>query len=1119
MEQDRKILARRSNLSPAKRALLEKRLRGEVKLDSPLKVIPRRSSSDSLPLSFAQQRLWFLHQLESDIPSYNEGGDVQLIGSLNVVALEQSINEVVRRHESLRTTFEMVEGQPVQVIAPVLSLTLPVVNLHELSKADQKTEVQRLATELSQRPFDLVQEPLLRWTLLQIGEQEYVLLFHIHHIVFDGWSWDIVIRELVALYDAFSTGKPSPLPELPIQYADFALWQRQWLQGAVLETQLAYWRTQLGNHPPVLQLPTDLPRPVVQTFRGASKSFSLRSEISEALKALSRHEDVTLFMILLAAFKILIYRYTGMEDIAVGSPIANRSREEIERLIGFFVNTLVLRTDLSGNPTFRELLKRVREVTLGAYAHQDLPFEQLVEELRPQRNLSYTPLFQVMFVLQNAPQSALELPGLTLNVLERNRGTANFDLTLYMHETEGSLSGTVEYNTDLFNETTIARLVSHLQTLLAGIVANPEQRLMELPLLTADEQQRLLVEWNDTETEYPCDKCIHQLFEAQAERTPDRVAVVFEGQQLTYQELNRRANQLAHYLKMIGVGLEVLVGICMERSIEMVIGLLGVLKAGGTYVPLDSAYPQERLAFILDDTQLPVLLTQQRLVQALPQHKAKIVCLDTDWERLAQESQENLVGAATTNNLAYVIYTSGSTGKPKGVAIEHHCTIALLNWAQKLFAQEDLAGVLASTSICFDLSVFELFVPLIWGGKAILVESALHLPTLHTAQEVTLINTVPSAIAELLTTDSVPASVCTVNLAGEPLQNALAQRIYQRNTVQKVFNLYGPSEDTTYTTFTWVKKGAKQLPPIGKPIANKQIYLLDEHLQPVPTGVPAQLYIAGDGLARSYLNRPELTAEKFIPNPFGDKPGTRLYKTGDLARYRADGNIEFLGRIDRQVKIRGFRIELGEIEAVLSQHPAVRETVVTAIEDESDNKRLIAYAVPLQNPLTINELRRFLEDKLPNYMVPTAFVILDKLPLTPNGKIDRRSLPIPEALRPELEVAYVMPRTEIERTIATVWQQALKVEKIGIHDNFFELGGHSLLMVKVNSQLRELFKTDLSMLDMFRYPTISFLAEYLGQVQNQTSFASETDIQIEKLEAGKAQQRKRLQKMKAMGNM
>ncbi|MBG1243498.1 non-ribosomal peptide synthetase [Nostoc sp. NZL] len=1055
--------------------------------------VPREGK---LPLSFAQQRLWFLDQLEPNSALYNIPVAVRLQGQLNILALEQSLKEVIRRHEILRTNFIKVDGQPVAIIQPESAWQLSVFDCEDLPTTEQHQHWQELATQQAQQPFDLATEPLVRATLLVLSETEHILLLIMHHIISDGWSMGVVMSELATLYEAFCIGQLSPLAELPIQYVDFAAWQRQWLQGDVLEAQLTYWQQQLANAPALLSLPTDRPRPAVQTFQGASQSFVLSVELIAALNLLSQEEGVTLFMTLLAAFDTLLYRYTDTEDILVGSPIANRNRSELEGLIGFFVNTLVFRADMSGNPSFRELLGRVQKTAMDAYSHQDLPFEMLVEALHPERNLSHTPVFQVMFVLQNAPMPKMELPGLTLSPLAVESLTAKFDLTLTMENTPNGFVGSWEYNTDVFDASTIERMTGHFQTLLAGIVANPKVPVSQLPLLTEIERYQLLYKWNDTQRDYPQDKCIHQLFEEQVERSPDAIAVVFEDQQLTYQELNQRANQLAHHLQKLGVGPEVLVGICVERSLEMVVGLLGILKAGGAYLPLDPDYPQQRLSFMLSDAKAKVLLTQQRLVERLTEHEAAVVCWDSDWQTFAQEDAENFARGVKSTNLAYVLYTSGSTGRPKAVAIEHRSPVALVSWASEVFSSQQLAGVLASTSICFDLSVFELFVPLCWGGKVILAVNALHLPTLPTANQVTLINTVPSAIAELIRVISLPDGVCTVNLAGEPLQNQLVQQIYQQKTIQHVFNLYGPSEDTTYSTFALIEKGISQLPTIGRPIANTQAYILDRYLQPVPIGVPGELYISGSGLARGYLNARELTQEKFISHPFSNDPHSRLYKTGDLVRYLSDGNIEYLGRIDYQVKIRGFRIELGEIESVLAQHPDVETSVVIARQDTPNTQSLVAYFVPShKQTLTISELRQFLKRKLPEYMVPSAFVMLETLPLTPNGKLDRKALPAPDTARPELDKVFVAPRTPIEEVIAGIWTQVLGLEKVGSNDNFFELGGHSLLATQVISRLRDAFQVELPLRYLFESPTIAELAQSIEELMKAGQGLKELPIQ------------------------
>jgi len=1096
-----------ADFSPEQRALFEKRLkqRGLNSLKTPDKSkieISKRKDHNELPLSFAQQRLWFFQQLNPDNSAYNVFNALRLEGLLNVALLEKVFTEIVRRHESLRTTFiTNSEGQPIQVIARAQSITLSIVDLKEAPNREQ--EVQRLGTAEVQRSFDLA-KPLLRITLLQLGETEYVLLLTMHHIISDRWSLGVFVREIKVLYETFSSEQPSPLPELPIQYADWAIWQRQYLQGEVLETQMAYWKQQLANLP-ILELPTDRPRPAVATYQGAKQSFELSKALSFALKALSTKERVTLFTLLLAAFKVLLYKYSNQNDIVVGTSIANRNRVETEGLIGFLVNTLMLRTNLSGNPTFRELLNQVREVTLGAYDHQDLSFDKLVDILNPERNLSQmAPLVPVHFDLQLVKVEQLELSDLSVSPLRFDNGTAKFEMRFNLLETDCGLTGLVEYSTNLFDTTTITRMVEHFQTLLEGIVANPQQRLSKLPLLTEPEQHQLLVEWNNTQTEYPQQQCIHQLFEVQVESTPNAVAVVFEDQQLTYSELNAKASQLAHYLKKHGVGPEVLVGICTERSLSMIIGLLGILKAGGAYVPLDPTYPQERLAFILKDTQVSVLLTQNKLLPRLPENDVHIVYLDTDWGVISQETEKNPDSSVTPLNLAYVIYTSGSTGKPKGVQIAHrnlvHSTTARIT-----YYQEPVTSFLLLSSFAFDSSVAGIFWTLCSGGILCLAQEGLQLEIpklveLIAQNHVSHLLSLPSLYAFLFQ-EAKPEqliSLRTVIVAGEPCPTELVQRHYQLHSETPLFNEYGPTEGTVWSSvyYSHSQQTRKQV-SIGCPITNTQIYILDSHLRPVPIGVSGEVYISGDGLARGYLNQPALTSEKFIPNPFGDRPGIRLYKTGDLACYLSDGNIEFLGRLDHQVKIRGHRIELGEIEAAISQHPAIRETVVVARLDSADSQRIVAYVVPQkEQTLTMTELRDFLESKLPNYMVPVALVMLEALPLTPNGKVDRKALPAPDTARPELEAVYHPPQTEVEKAIANIWEESLHVEDVGIHDNFFDLGGHSLLLVQVHSKLQKIFQRDFPLVEMFQYPTISCLARYFGQESSeQQSFTQHSHRQ------------------------
>ena len=1069
------------------------------------------------PMSFSQQRLWFLDQLEPNSASYNIPAALRLTGRLNVEALKQSLNEIVARHEVLRTTFATMDGEPVQVVAPMQEVDLSVVNLAPLPAEERETTVQRLADEEAQRPFDLRHGPLLRVTLLRLSDESHVLLVTMHHIISDGWSMGIFTNEVVTLYDAFAQNKPSPLPELPIQYADFAVWQREWLSGETLERQLSYWREQLIGAPPLLELPTDRPRPPVQTFRGDNEFFELSASLSQPLKTLSQQAGATLFMTLLAAWGVLLWRYSAQhaESVVIGSPIANRNRKEIEPLIGFFVNTLLFHLDFSGNPTFLELLAQVRQKALDAYAHQDLPFEKLVDELQPERNLSHSPLFQVMFVLQNAPTGSAKLSNIEISPFEAENRTAKFDLTLMMDEGEAKLSGMWEYNTDLFDRTTIQRMNQHFERLLAAIVANPHQPVAHLPLLTAAERQQLLVEWNQTEVAYPDDKCFHQWFEEQAEQTPNALALLFGEQQLTYRELNSLANRLATHLQTLGVGPDQLVGLCVERSLEMVVGLLGILKAGGAYVPLDPAYPQERLAFMLSDCGANVLLTQERLLDQVNQLRkdalsddAHIILLDQEWEALSagmtsQSAAQNAMSGVTPDNLAYIIYTSGSTGKPKGVQVSHqnlvHSTHARIS-----YYDEQPTSFLLLSSFAFDSSVAGIFWTLCQGGRLVLPpqdfqEEPQAIANLIAQHQASYLLGIPSFYALILTQTDLAklASLRAVIVGGEACPTELVKKHYERQPNTTLFNEYGPTEASVWCTVYKCRfPEERSQVPIGRPIPNSKLYILDAHLQPVPIGVPGQLYIGGAGVTRGYLNRPKLTQERFIPNPFGEG---KLYKSGDIARYirscgKERGNIDFLGRIDHQVKLRGYRIELGEIEAVLNEHAQVRETVAIVREDQPGDQRLVAYFVAKGQPApTSSDLRRYLNQKLPDYMVPSLLVELDAMPLTPSRKIDRRALPAPDLSRSNLDEPFVAPRTPTEETIASIFASVLQIEQVGIHDNFFELGGHSLLATQVNSRMRKTFQLDFPLRDLFEEPTVAQLAEQVETLRWASQKGVETD--------------------------
>jgi amino acid adenylation domain-containing protein len=1041
----------------------------------PVEPAPR---DEELPLSFAQQRLWFLDQLEPESSFYNIPVALRLVGKLDVEAFERSLDEVVDRHEVLRTIFVKIDGRIVQRIEKERSAKLIIIDLGGLDEEERERRANELSAEEAAKPFDLGRGPLLRMTLLKLRDEEHMLLSTMHHIVSDGWSMEVLVREIAALYEAFSSGNPSPLSDLPIQYADYAYWQRQWVSGEVLDGQLQYWKRQLGDAPSVLQLPTDRPRPAVQTFAGATIALPLPQAVTEALIRMSNREGVTLFMTMLAAFQTLLYRYTGQEDISIGTPIAGRNRLETEGLIGLFVNTLVMRTVLSPRLTFSELLRQVRDIVLDGNAHQEIPFEKLVEELGVERSLSWTPVFQVLMTLQNASRFTFELPGLKMIPLAVDNNTAKFDLTMFLIESPEGLSATVEYNTDLFDSATILRMLRHFESLVAAATEEAGREVMSLPMMGEAERRQLLEGWNETGREYPREAVIHGLFEVEARRRGEAVAVVSGRERLTYDELNRRANQIANHLLSIGVHIEQRVGICVERSIDMVAGLLAILKAGAVYVPMDPSYPRERLAFILEDAGLSVILVQQRVIDRLPEHSARLVSLDTGWEAISRASESDPDTGVVSENLSYVIYTSGSTGRPKGVAIEHHNAVATLDWARNTFSSEELSSVLASTSICFDLSVFELFAPLSTGGKVVLAENALQLPELPAAGEVRLLNTVPSAMSELTRLNGVPSSVITVSLAGEALQGALVRQIFENKAVGRVLNLYGPSEDTTYSTCASLYRETTGEPTIGFPISNTQVYILDNRLQPVPQGAVGEIYISGEGLSRGYLNSPETTAEKYLPNPFSKEPGSRFYKTGDLARYMHDGNIEFHGRMDHQVKIRGFRIELGEIEAVLAHHPKVRDVVALVREDAVGDKRLITYVVAKEGEeLTNPELTGFVRQKLPNYMQPSAFVVLDSLPLTPNGKVDRKALPAPDSSDALREGAYKAPRSHVEEVLAVLWGQVLGVERVGVEDSFFALGGHSLLAAQLVSRIREAFKLEMPLRRIFEAPTIAQMAE------------------------------------------
>ncbi len=1099
-------LSRRlESLSPKQRRLLELRLARERSAEPGGRIPPLPRDGRPFPLSFAQQRLWFLDQLEPGSSWYNMPIPLRLRGRLDVAALAAALAELERRHEAWRTTFALAgEGAEtaVQIVGPPTGLPLPLIDLGALPAQAREAELLRLAQREALRPFDLARGPLVRAVLFSVAGDDHALLLSLHHVVCDGWSLGVLVREMGALYDAFSHRRPSPLPALPIQYADFAAWQREHLAGAVLERLLAYWKERLAGLPPLLELPTDRPRPGVQTFRGTTLPVALPPGTTAAVQALSRRAGSTPFMTLLAAFLALLHRYTSRTDLVVGSPIANRGRAEIEGLIGFFVNTLVLRADAAGDPPFSELLARVQAVAAGAYAHQDLPFETLVDEIAPERQLSHNPLFQVMFLLQNAPMPELAISGLTFSALPMRASTSKFDLSLFLWEAEPELIAYFEYNTDLFDAATVARMAEHFTSLLSGALAAPERRLSALPALSAAERSQVLQEWNDTAAPWPRASCLHHLFEAQAARTPEAAALVDRtgGARLTYRELGAAADRLARRLRRLGVGPDVPVAVCLRRSPALAVAVLAALKAGGAYVPIDPTYPRERLEMMFAIAGARVLLTEEGLREALPGGGFAVLTLDAMGEAPPEEGDAPPaveIVEAGPENLAYVIFTSGSTGVPKGVAMPHRPLVNLMHWQLRNSALAPGAKTLQFASLSFDVSCQELFSTWAAGGTLVLIDEDLRLDVAALLEvlrglAVERLFLPFVALQQLAETaaerHTFPEALREVVTAGEQLQITQAvAALFTRLPEARLFNQYGPSETHVVTAYalSGAARGWPALPPIGLPVANSLVRLLDAAFGLVPVGVPGELYLGGDCLARGYLARPDLTAERFVPDPFG-RHGERLYRTGDLARWLPDGNLEFLGRSDQQLKIRGFRVEPGEIEAVLAAHPEVREAAVVARQDLGGARRLVAY-VAAAGAVTAGELRARVRERLPEYMVPSVFHFLDALPLTPSGKVNRRALPDLEAPAAAEEAAAAAPRTGLERDLADIWRQLLRAERVGIHDSFFDLGGHSLLAVRLMARIRSQLGRDLPLAAIFRAPTIAQLAAALGEAAGAAS--------------------------------
>jgi amino acid adenylation domain-containing protein len=1062
------------------------------------------------PLSFAQQRLWFIDKLEPGNVAYNLPFGLWLRGKIDPAALQHSLNQLVQRHAVLRTSFPSRNGEPIQKVANPTDVNLAVeqFDLRTVASHQREAEAMRLMHEEAEQPFNLEQSPLLRMKLVQLEEERHLLLGNMHHIISDGWSIGLLLREISRQYAAYVRNEEVVLPELKIQYAEFATWQREWLRRLPQE-QLEYWKKQLSGVA-TLPLPTDKPRSSVRSHKGASIQFKFSDHLTAQARQLCRQEKVTLFMTLLAAFQVLLSRYAGEYDIAIGTAIANRSRKEFRDVVGLFANTLVMRTDLSGNPTFPEVLKRVQQVAFGAYKNQDVPFDQLVSEIEFERDLSRTPLFQVMMLLQNVDHAkTFDLPGLHLEEFTPVSPAAKFDLTLEFIESPNAMRGDLSFASELFEPQTARRLVDQLQSLLDQVTVNPDCRISEISLLTDFERQQLLLDWNATEVEYP-QVFVHEDFERQAAQTPHCVAVEHDGQYLTYAELNRRANQLAHYLKKLGVGPETLVGICMERSFDMVVGLMAILKAGGAYVPLDPSYPRERLRYMVEDSRPAALLTQESLEDQWSFYQGRIVKTDKDWNFIQKESEEKPKVTSSLDNLCYVIYTSGSTGTPKGVQITHR---ALTNFLSSMrnkpgITREDV--LLAETPLSFDIAGLEIYLPLVVGARLRILGRAAGANGVRLSNElgigITIVQATPASWQIALEAGWKGTTGLKVLCGGEALSLDLAKKLVSRSNF--VWNMYGPTETTIWSLIEELKELGDGI-ALGKPIANTSVYVLDNYLEPVPVGVRGELYIGGDGLARGYRGRPELTADRFIPNMFASQRGDRLYRTGDVVRWRNDGTLEFLGRADYQVKVSGHRIELGEIENALAECDGLMQSVVIVHEEDTGEKRLVAYFVPNhKEDVSMDRIRASLKTKLPAYMVPSEFMVIDSLPLSPNGKLNRRALPQPGAFRQRTANQFSNPTTKLEKKIAHIWQEVLRCDQVSVDDNFFDIGGDSLRSVRVHNQLTQSLNLQIDLVELFQFPTIRSLARHLEPDPKQTQDSAQLATGM--LNAGKERLKRQL---------
>ncbi|MDP7094523.1 MAG: amino acid adenylation domain-containing protein, partial [Gammaproteobacteria bacterium] len=1053
-------------------------LAGQLQSSAPGGEIAPCNREQPLPMSYAQQRLWFLYLMEPESVNYNVPFAIRLHGSLDRIALQTAVDYVVARHESLRTTFSETENSSVQLIAESLHIPVEFIESAEASDADVRTKLNQLILE----PFDLHTGPLLRVQVLELRENEHILLLSMHHIICDAWSQGLLYSDLAALYRDYSNNRQSELPELAIHYADYAVWQRKQIAGVELEQQVEYWKDRLDDAPPLLNLPLDKPRPPVEAHAGAARSLQLDKNLASRLDELAVSSGCTLFVVMLAALNTLLYRYSGEDDLVIGTPISGRQRSELEGIVGFFLNTLAIRADMSGNPSFNELLNRVKDSTLGAFAHQELPFEKLVEELQPDRNLSHAPIFQVLFVLNHMSREDVKFGDLEIGSALYDISTAKFDLQLTVSEVTDGLATTILYNTDLFEEGTVDRMLGHYSMLLEEIVARPESGIDELALLDDSERQLITADFNNTSAGYP-GTSLGAMVEAQATRTRDAIAIESADRKLSYAELNSRANRLARKIIAAGAGQGSLVGICTERCMDAPVAILAVLKAGSAYVPIDPDYPVERVRFMLEDSQAPVLITQSTLMDRLGDQGAQVICLDEfDWD---SGDDTNLQIDIATGNPAYAIYTSGSTGQPKGVLLQQEALVNLLHWQQSQQGLKNSARTLQFASLSFDVSFQELFSTWQLGGSLIMIDEKLRrdLPALarfivkERVERLFLPYAALQPLVECILNDGLEDSLAVqdVIVAGEQLQITPAiRKLFSKLDSSRLHNHYGPSETHVVTALTLQGPAESwmPLPPIGKPVANTQIYILDKQFQPVPIGVPGELYIGGSQVAIGYLNRDDLTAEKFVKDPFSDSDDSRLFRTGDSARFRADGNIDYLGRTDDQVKLRGFRIEPGEIETILATHPQVQQAAVLLREDSPGDKRLVAYLVPDTGEAIDNAIiRTYAKDKLPDYMVPSVFIALDSMPLTPSGKVARRKLPEPENLALS-SAAGELPHGPHQKALALIWQRLLKVKKVSLDDNFFEMGGHSLMTIKLIHEIEEATGEQLSIADVFENPTI-----------------------------------------------